>query len=927
MQLLFDHLQNSEDRIINRLTGYAEANGYTKNSSTLAEAWPMSVAGLTASFKLAVEHSGEIQPPCAESEPADHPIGAFALQAAKNHRSRGVTPGNFLGLFKCYRQSYLEEIDTLRVEQKEDWKRFFHRFCDRLEVLFCNEWLNQKQPDTVSDLQQANLNLANEKNLYMTLLQSLKEPVFWVDEELTIQYVNKAGAEMLDIPATPESIRFNSLSAEQRVVGLPFPWLREELRRTLKGKKSTLKTTLTLKGEEKSHYKLITSPMVDVSNKFTGLAIVVENYTPLQHAREARAESEKRLRAYFDSSHEGIAIHELIYDEKGEPVDYRIVEANQAFTEHTGIPLDEALSKDASQLYGMSPAPYLSLYAQVAREGKPEQFEVYFEPFNRHYLIKAISLDKDQFVTIFSDITARVISEQELKDAIKIRRSIIRATPSALGFVDSFDDRKLIWVNQKMCTLLGYSKADLIGNPARMIYPEDGEYERIAENLSGQLEKKDFGTIETSWVTKSGEKLCILLNYAPIQRDDLAQGIVFTGHDITENKRMQLEQKRLEKQLQFTQKLESLGVLAGGIAHDFNNILVAILGNAELALVELPSHSTVRPFLKDVVKASRRAGELCRQLLAYSGKGRFVIERMHLQDVIEDMTNMLEVSIAKNAVLRFRFADDVPPVEADATQLRQIIMNLVINASEAIESRSGIISISTGAMDCTADYLHTTFINENLSPGVYSYIEVSDTGVGMDKQTCEKLFEPFFTTKFSGRGLGMSAVLGIVRGHKGAIKVYSEPSRGTTIKMLLPATAGIGEETGVLESYGGAWQAQGIILLVDDEETVLAVTKKILENFGFTVITAENGKVAVDIFTKRCEEIAVVLMDLTMPKLDGEAAFSQMKVIKPDARIILSSGYNEQELSERFSGKRTSGFIQKPYRIEELRETMQALLG
>jgi CheY-like chemotaxis protein len=263
-------------------------------------------------------------------------------------------------------------------------------------------------------------------------------------------------------------------------------------------------------------------------------------------------------------------------------------------------------------------------------------------------------------------------------------------------------------------------------------------------------------------------------------------------------------------------------------------------------------------------------------------------------------------------------------VEADTSQMRQIIMNLVINASEAIGDKSGVIAITTGCMDCDRNYLKDVWLDENLTDGLYVYLEIADTGCGMDKETMAKLFDPFFTTKFTGRGLGMAAVLGIVRGHKGAIKVYSEPGRGTNFKILLPAS-GKPAELFNRESCGEDLRWSGTVLLVDDEETVRGMGVEMLKELGFTAITATDGREAVEMF-RNTPEIAFVILDLTMPHMDGEQCFRELRLLKPDVKVIMSSGYNEQEVTQKFIGKGLAGFIQKPYRLSSLRDTIQSVL-
>jgi PAS domain S-box-containing protein len=343
----------------------------------------------------------------------------------------------------------------------------------------------------------------------------------------------------------------------------------------------------------------------------------------------------------------------------------------------------------------------------------------------------------------------------------------------------------------------------------RIVHPDDREMMEqylMTQVIPGRIPfSKEYRIIrqkddQVRWVSGLGEVKFgaggeIIAMYGTIQ-------------DISERRKLEEERVTLEQQLRQVQKLESLGVLAGGIAHDFNNILMAILGNADLALMRIDQASPARENLAQIGKAATRAAELAKQMLAYSGKARFSVESIDLNEVLEDMIHLLEVSISKKAVLRLNLQPALPPVEADATQIRQIVMNLIINASEAIGDESGVISISTGALECTRAYLKDVWLDEKIQEGSYLFLEVSDSGCGMDKETLARLFDPFFTTKFTGRGLGMAAVLGIIRGHHGAIKVYSEAGKGTTFKVLLPAglrsgpgpqrTAQIGSEA---ESY------------------------------------------------------------------------------------------------------------------------------
>lgn len=406
-------------------------------------------------------------------------------------------------------------------------------------------------------------------------------------------------------------------------------------------------------------------------------------------------------------------------------------------------------------------------------------------------------------------------------------------------------------------------------------------------------------------------------------RNGKATRIVGAVRDITS---WQNEQEKIGRRLLESQKLESLGVLAGGIAHDFNNLLTSILGNVNLAQLELPATSGVHSYLEDVENASIHAADLCKQMLAYSGKGRFVIKRLGLMALVKEMTQLLQVSIGQQVVLNFDLTEDLPAVAADPAQLRQIVMNLVSNASEAIGENRGTINITTGLMRVDVDYLRGTYLSPNIPEGDYVFLKIGDTGCGMDKDTLGRVFDPFFTAKFTGRGLGLAAVLGIVRGHCGALKVWSEPGKGTTFKLLLPHAKGE-EDAGRASMLPLAQtRGEGLILVVDDEQTVRATAASMLRRAGYEVRTAVDGFEGVEAFRKAAAEIRLVLLDLTMPHMDGVEALRHIRRIKSDACVLLMSGYSEQDAVEQFSGEVLAGFVQKPFHIQFLLGKVKAAL-
>ena len=386
--------------------------------------------------------------------------------------------------------------------------------------------------------------------------------------------------------------------------------------------------------------------------------------------------------------------------------------------------------------------------------------------------------------------------------------------------------------------------------------------------------------------------------------------------------RQEQEHLGLETHIRHAQKLESIGVVAGGIAHDFNNLLAVIHGNADLAMLDLSDESAVRLSLEEIRKASARAAKLIHQMLAYSDHGTLGPEAVDLNRLIRDMADLLKVSVVRKARIEYEPAEALPMIEANAAEIRQVVMNLVTNAAEAIEERSGTITLATGVVDADRSMPAGTGCEDDLPAGRYVSLRVSDTGRGMDPEVRDRIFEPFFSTKSTGRGLGLAAVLGIVRAQHGAIDVDSEIGRGTTFQVLLPCgrqTATAVAATSAAEPKSPvAWRADGTALVVDDERAVRTMAARMLGDVGFDVLTACNGREAVEIFEAHADEIVAVLLDLTMPEMSGEETFDALRGIRPDVPVLLCSGYAEQDAAARFAGKGLSGFLHKPFNFDAM---------
>lgn len=529
-----------------------------------------------------------------------------------------------------------------------------------------------------------------------------------------------------------------------------------------------------------------------------------------------------------------------------------------------------------------------------------------------------IAQDNDEplLLSIFRDITERKRTEEILNQ----QSASMEASMDGMAIHDK--NGNFVYLNESHARIYGYQAKELIGKGWHTLYDEK-ELRRFDDEVMPVFWKAGRWHGEAVGRRRDGTTFPQEISLSRIETG----GLVCVVRDITERKLEEERRKAIDRKLLDAQKLESLGVLAGGIAHDFNNLLTAIMGNAGLALMLEPEEPLIRSYLQNIEKTSVQAADLCKQMLAYSGRGRFVIQHLDLNALIVDMQHLLQISVNKRVVLKYELADSVPAIEGDPSQMRQVVMNLVINASEAIGEKNGVVTVRTGVRPVDRTYLAETYLSPELPEGSYVFMEVSDTGCGMTPGTKAKIFEPFFTTKFTGRGLGLAAVLGIIRGHKGAIRVYSEVGQGTTFKFVIPAIEAPAEALQRELDAPLVWTGRGTILVVDDEETVRAVTSEMLNSIGFEVITACDGREGVEVFARNCERITAVVMDLTMPHMNGEEAFREMRRMRGDLKVILVSGYSEQDATARFAGKGLAGFVQKPFKLEEFRRKLRGVLS
>ncbi len=521
------------------------------------------------------------------------------------------------------------------------------------------------------------------------------------------------------------------------------------------------------------------------------------------------------------------------------------------------------------------------------------------------------------------EIAQRRETDAQLRASEERLRLAVQHMPVMLCAFD--EARRTVFWNAACERVTGYTAAEALSarDLTTLMLPDPVERQRwLAE---WRARDPDFDGWEFEIVVHDGSRRAVLLSQLTSQIPVPGWAYWGIALDVTEIRRAREEQARLERQLQQGQKLESLGVLAGGIAHDFNNLLTGILGHADLALAEIAPSSPAHDDVAQVVKAARRAADLTRELLAYSGRGRFVIEPIDLSALVRDMAQLLGVSIPKRCRLALELSA-TPWVEGDATQVRQVVMNLILNAVEAIGERDGVITMASGAEDLGPRSVARFGLHDDLPDGRYAYLRVTDTGQGMTDAVRERIFDPFFTTKFTGRGLGLAAALGIVRGHQGALRVTSTPGQGSAFTLLLPVAAHVPAVAPPVLVANGGWRGRGLVLVVDDEEPVRRLATRMLERLGFETCVAANGREAVDLFAERSAQIDLVLLDMTMPVMGGEQALVELRRLRPDVRVVMSSGFSEQEVAGRTSFDRLTGFVQKPYRARDLQVVIERAL-
>ncbi len=615
-----------------------------------------------------------------------------------------------------------------------------------------------------------------------------------------------------------------------------------------------------------------------------------------------------------------------------------IIECNEQLCKMVGYSLEEVIGQSSRKLY-LTQEEYEFVgnenYRQLRKYGiaTSETRWVRKDGKTIEILLTLTSNSPDNrdegVMFIAWDITERKQAEVALRESETKFRDLVETSSDWIWAVDAAG--RQIYTNGKVRDILGHEPEETIGKPiGGYIHAEDYERIKILFTESAAAKRGWVGII-LRWRHRDGNYRWCESNAVPVL-DPEGKVIGFRGvdRDITERKHAETERLDLERRLLHAQKLESLGILAGGIAHDFNNLLMAILGNLDIGLLDINLGSSARERIENAIVATRRAADLTHQLLAYSGKAPFVVTRTDLNELVRENAGLFRAAVAKSISIDVDLHPESVLVDADSGQVQQVIMNLITNASEAIGDGNGTITLSTGIGHFSDDDLSHSRLTPKAEAGRFAYVEVIDNGCGMPEDVLHRVFDPFFTTKFTGRGLGMSAVLGIMQGHSGAVIVDSQVGDGTRIRVLFPAEIRVehGKTATTLEKIMPPENTvvHGKILVVDDEEAIRLLCSAFVNRLGFEPLPAADGEEALALYEEHANDIACVLLDLTMPRLDGVSTFREIRRLWPDAHVILCSGYSEHEARRRFTDEGLEDFIQKPYRLQELKRKIEAML-
>jgi two-component system cell cycle sensor histidine kinase/response regulator CckA len=640
----------------------------------------------------------------------------------------------------------------------------------------------------------------------------------------------------------------------------------------------------------------------------------VQDITEKKQAEEEARNIGARYKSLYDSMNEGVAVHRVVYDSSGKAVDYLLESVNPAFESILGMSAGQVEGRKASEVYGKDEAPYLDIYAKVAETGQGTHFEVTFEPLQKTFRISVFSPGKGQFATVFEDITERQRIQEALRKNEDKLRGIVENSTNL--FYSHTTDHVLTYLSPQVKDILGYEVEEALTRWTELAtdHPANAQAFKITEEAirTGQAQP----SYELQLRHKDGHPVWVSVNESPYVENGKTVAIVGSLTDIT-------DRKEAEEKLRQAQKMEAIGQLAGGLAHDYNNQLAAILNYADL-LSTYSNDKAMKPFIDGIMELCKQSGTLTKQLLAFSRKGKYELTDIDIHSTISDVITMLSHTFDKRISIQQTLGAATSTVHGDTNLLKNLLLNLGLNSRDAMP-QGGELMFKTDNIILDQDFCWQSEFD--IAAGNYVRIRVSDSGVGMDEEQLTHLFEPFFTTKPDGKGTGMglASVYGTVVSHHGAIEVESSIGMGTQITLYLPAIDTHCQIPPDKTAKPGT-TVTARILVVDDDENILKTTEQLLRRRGHEVISANDGKSAIQYYKEHWNDIDLVILDMNMPMMNGKDTFLALRDIFPHIKAILSTGYSEDTLAQEMLKAGIKQYIEKPFRIHELESIIQQVL-
>ncbi|MBI5568695.1 MAG: PAS domain S-box protein [Desulfomonile tiedjei] len=663
----------------------------------------------------------------------------------------------------------------------------------------------------------------------------------------------------------------------------------------------------------------------DHAGKPAGMVVFLRDITQRKLTEKALRESEGSYRGVFDSMNDAILVHDM---ETG-----NIVDVNRKMCEMYGYTAQETRNLSVGDIsFGQPPYSQEDAvrWVRKAADGESQLFDwlsrnrdggLFWTEVN---LKRAVIGGKERILAVVRDISERKRTEEALRSSEELQRTILATSPVGIGLAR---DRRMVWVNHAWGQMFGFEQDDAsyLDFSVRQLYPTSEEFERVGKILYDGLSTGQVNDTDASMCRKDGAVFDAHITLKAIDPSDLHKGTIAIIMDITARKHAEQERASLRNQLLQAQKMQAIGTLTGGIAHDFNNMLTIILGYSELLLDETQESDPRHSDLEKIGQTARSGADLVQRLLTFSRQTEAQPRRLNLNDRIRQIDRLLSKTIPKMVEIRLILADDLAPIKADPAQMEQVVMNLAVNASEAMPD-GGILTVETRNVILDEGFCRT---HHGTKPGDYVLLRISDTGRGMDAETKDRMFDPFFTTKGwdsrKGTGLGLPVVQGVIQQHGGCIECFSQAGKGTTFDVYLPVTkddAASNQEAGKLVPRGGS----ETILVVEDEDHIRDLGKRYLDRAGYTVLEARNGREALELYRRETKRISLIILDLIMPEMGGKQCMEQLVKINPEAKVLIASGYSSGGSEKEVVQLGAKGYVGKPFDMRQLLQAVRDVL-